>query len=485
LTGLVSRMSDQPARPDMAARLSMLVRLSVRPEIDGGYLELASEAIAQCALDAVQCSRASVWVLSEDQRALRCVALLVRGQRRHVENLQVRAQDFPRHFEALLSEKAIRATDAATHPAMAEFQDIFLKYRDIRSVFVYPVHARGRLAGGIYCAESGMQREWDDEDEVFLYNLAELTARAFLAVERNEVEDKLILAKTHLERVVEERTTRLRQALEDLQFAQKQLVENEKMAALGSLVAGVAHEINTPIGIGITALSHLIDEEREMSQKYAEGKIARADFEVFIGTVHEGADIALRNLKRAAELITSFRRVAAHQSDEQIVRFDLVQAVGDVIKSVGPEIRKKGLEIKLDAPAPVPVLTYIGAIEQVLTNLLINAVRHAYDKRKSGIIRVAVETLNGYAQLVVQDDGDGIAPDLLPRVFEPFVTTKREDGGTGLGLAITYNLVAQQLKGRITVDSELGRGSRFWVAIPVDLLALTGRVVLDNKRSAV
>jgi signal transduction histidine kinase len=459
----------QPQGLGTAERLRLLVQASTRPEIDSGYLELAGEVIAQCASDALLCSRVSLWLLSADQSELRCIAMVINGTPRSAAPALGRAFGYPEHFAALLANQTIRAEDAWTHPATREFADAYLKPKDVRSVLVYPLRAKGRVAGGIYCGQSAATRRWTDEDEAFLNALAEVAVRALTATERAAAEDKLILANTHLEREVAERTARLTQALDDLRFTQRQLVENEKMAALGSLVAGVAHEINTPIGIGITALSHLLDEHTRLAQHYSEGKMVRADFEAFLGTVKEGADIALRNLSRSAELIKSFRRVAVHQSDERLERFDLVLAVEDVVKSVGPEMRKRGLEVVIDAPSPVPVVTYIGALEQVLTNLLINAVRHAFDRKAHGRIRVGVRGGRRHAHLTVTDDGDGIDPQILPHIFEPFVTTKRDAGGTGLGLAITYNLVAQQLRGRITVESKPGVGSAFWVSLPLDL----------------
>ena len=198
------------------------------------------------------------------------------------------------------------------------------------------------------------------------------------------------------------------------------------------------------------------------------GTLKRADFEEFLSTAIESADILLRNLERAANLVQSFKRVAVNHSDEGISTFDLRGALADLVLSVSPECRRYGIACKLDCAAGISVHTYQGALDQVVTNLVVNALRHAFDGTR-GTITIAASLVENKVELKVSDDGGGINAELMPRIFDPFVTTKRGEGGTGLGLHIVFNLVNYRLKGRVEVSSIEGQGAEFRCLFPVQL----------------
>jgi signal transduction histidine kinase len=253
--------------------------------------------------------------------------------------------------------------------------------------------------------------------------------------------------------------------LDQIGQTQAQLVQSERLAALGGLVAGVAHEINTPVGVGVTAASTLRDGARHFGELYARGAMKRSDLERFVAMANESAGITLKNLERAATLIQSFKQVAVDQASGERRRFELRGYIDEVLVSLAPQWRKAGHKVLVDCPAAIEVETYPGALAQILANLVSNALVHAFDLGRAGVIRISVHAQDGWITLKFFDDGNGIAPENLKRVFDPFFTTRRSQGGSGLGLNIVFNLV-QQLGGTVGVASEPGRGAEFTVRFP-------------------
>lgn len=292
--------------------------------------------------------------------------------------------------------------------------------------------------------------------------------------EMRRFEQEIRELNSDLEERVQQRTELLRltnnelsSTIERLQVAQDELVRAEKLASLGSLVAGVAHELNTPIGNGVMAVSTLRSALRTFREKSAEG-IKRSLLENLIEAVDTGSDIAQRNLQRAAELVSGFKQVAVDQTSSQRRDFMLDEMVGEIAITLRPMLRKSVAELRLEIPAGIRLESYPGPLGQVLTNLIVNASTHGFSGRQSGLIGVGAELLDGgQLRLWVKDDGTGIPPDLLPRIFDPFVTTKMGRGGTGLGLHIAHNIAAQVLGGSIAVHSKLGEGSCFELLLPL------------------
>lgn len=256
-------------------------------------------------------------------------------------------------------------------------------------------------------------------------------------------------------------------ALAELQKTQTDLIQAEKLASLGQLVAGVAHEINTPLGIALTTSTLLGDEAKRFADAAASGKLQRSVMERFLERTREGTQLLFTNLTRAADLVHSFKQVAADQASGERRRFEMDTWLQDLLTSLSPVLRKTRHEVLIDCPPGVTVDTYPGALGQVLTNLLVNAVAHAYDKDQAGRLSIRVsEPRDDILRLVFSDDGRGIPPENLGKVFDPFFTTGRSTGSTGLGLHIVYNLVTSRLQGRINLYSKLGKGTRFTIDIP-------------------
>ncbi|MBZ0222072.1 MAG: PAS domain-containing protein [Dokdonella sp.] len=262
----------------------------------------------------------------------------------------------------------------------------------------------------------------------------------------------------------------LRNTLERLTLTQRQLLESEKLASLGGLVAGIAHEINTPLGIGVTAASHLQELARTLSRQFASGPVSDADLQAFEHGVREGADMILRNLRRADRLVRSFKQVAVDQSSEDRRVIDLGTTLDEILTTLGPRLKKTPHKIELDCAAGIIVETAPGALYQIVSNLVINSLTHAFADTSAGTIQLRAWREGETLCIECGDDGCGMDEAVRKRVFEPFFTTRRGQGGSGLGMHIVYNLVTQVLQGSIECDSAPGQGTRFLIRFPVSVV---------------
>lgn len=291
---------------------------------------------------------------------------------------------------------------------------------------------------------------------------------------------------------VERRQTELRaakdaaeRAVHDLREAQDQLVEREKMAALGGLVAGVAHEINTPIGVALTAASFIAERTTDMLTRMRDGRLKRSEFEQTGAQIAESCTHLMTNIDRAATLIQSFKQVAADQTSGDRRRFRVLAYLGAVVASLDPRLRAQNVRVRLDGPEEVEIDTFPGALSQVVTNLMMNSLMHALDRQTGGTIEIRVqEPEPGLLQIEVTDNGSGMPAEVLQRIFEPFFTTRRGRGGTGLGLHIVHNLVTNTLGGRISVTSAPGAGTTFRVRLPAEAPAAAGGDGLSARATA-
>lgn len=275
---------------------------------------------------------------------------------------------------------------------------------------------------------------------------------------RKETEAQLRVAKE-----ISERT------LQDLREAQEHLIEAEKMASLGGLVAGVAHEINTPVGTALTASSYLADRTAQIATLLQAGSLKRADLNSYMEAAAETTGLLLVNLRRAAKLVESFKQVATDSTTEEIRRFDVGAYIGEVLVSLGPRIRQSTHRVVLRCPEGIEIESYPGPLAQVLTNLITNSITHAFDPGQTGTLTITAEMeTDGMLKIVYKDDGKGIPQEYQEKVFDPFFTTKRGAGGTGLGLHVVFQIVTKTLGGRIKLLSE-GAGCRFSIRIPTQV----------------
>ena len=265
--------------------------------------------------------------------------------------------------------------------------------------------------------------------------------------------------------------TELRHTLEQLTLAQHQLLESEKMAALGGLVAGVAHEINTPLGVTVTAASHLQEETRRVARLLAEDKLNAELLADFQQTASDSAEIILRNLHRADRLIKSFKLIAVDQTTEERRVIELGAYLNDILTSLGPALKKTPQKVSVECAQQLRLNTYPGALYQIVSNLVMNSLIHAFDAGQPGVITISAERSDDHVRLCYRDNGKGMSESVRAQIFEPFFTTRRGQGGSGLGMHVVYNLVTQLLKGSIRVESAPGEGSLFEIFLPLELPA--------------
>ncbi|PSB27815.1 ATP-binding protein [Stenomitos frigidus] len=261
----------------------------------------------------------------------------------------------------------------------------------------------------------------------------------------------------------------LEQTLHNLRQAEEQLIQTEKMAALGGLVAGIAHEINTPIGIGVTAASLLVEKTATFSENFSNGTMKRSDLARFLDTASQSSKMTLANLNRAAELIHSFKQIAVDQSSESRRVFKVKTYLEEILLQLSPKVKPLGHAFKLNGDPNLCWDSYPGVFSQIVTNLIMNSLIHAYDEGDRGLIILAFRQIDEQLVFEYVDDGKGILPEHLNKIFEPFFTTKRGQGGSGLGLHIVYNLVIQKLGGTIQCYSQVGVGTTFMLKIPMRL----------------
>jgi PAS domain S-box-containing protein len=256
-------------------------------------------------------------------------------------------------------------------------------------------------------------------------------------------------------------------ALRNLRETQNSLIEAEKLAALGRLVAGVAHEVNNPVGISLTVASSLERKTANFAAEVARGDLRRSSLNEFLETSRDASSQLVANLNRAAELIQSFKQVAADRNYSDQRSFDLGDLTEQVVMSLRPGLRKHHLTLNVECQPNLTMNSYPGPYGQVLTNLFLNAVAHAFPGGRPGTVDIQVrESGKDNVEIIFSDDGCGMSLDVRRRAFDPFFTTRRDQGGTGLGLHIVYSIVTNRLGGRLELDSEPGEGTRIQIILP-------------------
>jgi signal transduction histidine kinase len=318
-----------------------------------------------------------------------------------------------------------------------------------------PLEALKTTMGDIVAGRYRVVEELDARDEI-----GDM-ARAVNVFQENAV------ARRRAEADLRAAKERAEATLVTLRETQATLINAEKFAALGSLVAGVAHEVNNPVGISLTVASSLVRRCDAMAAAMQEGPLRRSQLQGFIADSRDAADQLVANLQRAGELVQSFKQVAVDRSHADRREFDLAETTRQIVASLLPGLRKTRIALEVEIPEGITLDSYPGPYGQVLTNLVLNCAVHAYPDDRPGTVTISARA-QGEAgvEIAFADDGVGMGEDVLRHVFEPFFTTKRGDGGTGLGLHIVHNLVSFRLGGRIVAASTPGRGTRFTMVLP-------------------
>ena len=295
---------------------------------------------------------------------------------------------------------------------------------------------------------------------------------------KDEKHQQTLLQNSTLAEKVQARTDALKESnqellstLEKLHQFQSQLVETEKMASLGDMVAGIAHEVNTPIGLGVTASTLMNDRLKEIKQAFEDKSLKSSQLKKFLTQGEENIGIIYRNLDRAAKLISSFKKVAVDQSSVDTRVFNIKELLEEVLITLKAKLNKSNIVLTIDCPEDLIIESKPGPINQILINLILNSILHGFENQPHGTITISVMHLSDQLHLIYKDDGIGIKESIKTKVFEPFTTTKRGSGGSGLGLHLVFNLVTQALNGHIDFESSEGLGATFSITFPALLVS--------------
>ena len=277
-----------------------------------------------------------------------------------------------------------------------------------------------------------------------------------------------IIERTKTEEQLNHANTELNGSLQKLTFAQDKLIQSEKLAALGGLVAGVTHEINSPIGIGITASTFILQQVEKLKTEIPKYGLNNDDMSRITETIHESASMISSSLGRAGELISNFKQVSVDQESERPRSVIVCDYVNEVLSSLSLEFKNSRHKIEVDCADGIVFNSRPGALAQILTNFVMNAMIHAFDGMESGCVGISVSSNDGMMFLQCADNGVGMAPDDLKKIYDPFYTTKRDEGGSGLGMYVVYSLVTKALNGSIECESQPGKGTTFSICVPLN-----------------
>ncbi len=289
---------------------------------------------------------------------------------------------------------------------------------------------------------------------------------------RNRLQDALAILKNKDTELMNSKR-KIENDFSILQKMQEELIEKEKMAALGSLVAGVAHEVNTPVGVAIASVSYCKDEIKKLKKLYKTDKLSEEELEMFLNAADESTQIIQNSLSQAARLIQSFKQISVDQNIDDMRTIDIHQYIKDIITTFTNQFKKTGINIVIDCPKELIINTYPGSLSQIFNNLLLNVLKHAFDIGQTGNIKIKINLENNkLLHIVFTDDGKGMEDKIKKQAFEPFVTTGRNKGGSGLGLNIVYNLVVHRFGGNIALNSSKNNGCQFFITFPVDVAGI-------------
>ncbi len=316
-----------------------------------------------------------------------------------------------------------------------------------------------------------------DEFNILKKSFEIMFKRLQIAYEKlNAANNKNVYLNKSLEEKVLDRTQELEESndeleisLQNLKQTQKQLIESEKMASLGGLVAGVAHEINTPIGAGLSGISHFLERTKEIKKDYEADKMSAEEFEKYLSTSSRLAQMININLERTAQLVKSFKQIAVDQTNEEKRDFNLKEYLNKIIFSLSNITKTKNIEFNIICKDNFRINSYPGLFSQIITNLIMNSINHGFKENNEGKININISNTSNSCEIIYKDNGIGIEKEYLKKIFEPFFTTNRENGGTGLGMSIVFNIVTNNLQGTIECKSEVNKGVVFTITLPLNL----------------
>ena len=265
----------------------------------------------------------------------------------------------------------------------------------------------------------------------------------------------LVISNSRTHQLIISQRDELSSTLKNLKDTQEKLVESQKMAALGNLVAGIAHEINTPLSVGITASTGIINKVNNLEDLFFSGKLTKSSFENSLNEFRETSNLIYKNLERTSKLVQSFKKVSVDETSDRIREFDIISYINDIVVTLTPELTKKNINVIVTGSKSINTISYPGVYAQIITNLIINSITHAFKNINNPRITIDINKIDELLTLSYSDNGCGIPSSIIDKIFEPFFTTNKQEG-SGLGLHITYNLVVQKLGGSIVCENKDG-----------------------------
>jgi signal transduction histidine kinase len=373
-----------------------------------------------------------IWTLNHHVPRYDCTAQY--GRTLQVQ-FQIGASQSPLYYNyASRIEQVVIAPDARLHPAATE---ILQRYGDAmpQSILDFPLQIHNKHFGMVSFMQMTQTNPWRREDIMHCSHIVHLLERIFANKERDEI--------------------------------QSELQRNEKMASLGRLVAGIAHEINTPIGIGVTATSTLHSEIKLVLAELTEGKLGKNRLQQFLHSARENVMVTERNLLRAAELIKSFKEIAVDQNSDVRRWINVNDYLNEILLNLSPSVKHTPYRWQSQCPQDLLIDTYPGSLSQIITNFINNSILHGFEGKSAGLMQIELSSdASGALILDYRDDGCGMDENTQKHIFDPFFTTKLGQGGSGLGMNIVYNLITQRLKGTIDIQSRLNQGVHFHCVFP-------------------
>lgn len=375
---------------------------------------------------------------------------------------------------AAFRKERVIVEDINTHPFWAPFKELALS-ANLQACWSQPILSSKGEVFGTFAMYYSKPKAPSDQDLAFIGHQAQIAGIVF---EKSLIEEELELQNANLEERVKARTieleasmTALKATMNTLGETQHQLIESEKYSSLGMLVAGITHEVNTPLGIAVTAISSFAERLDEVKKDLSKGALTKSSLESFISFSCEIERMTSRSLSRAASVISEFKSIAVDQGSDDLRAISLKTYLEEVVHTVSPKFKHTPYEIELNVQDSICLKTHPGAIFQIITNLALNSLVHGFDGRDHGTIKISSQKEANYISLDICDDGCGIPEEIQSRIFEPFVTTKRGKGGSGLGLSIVHQLVHDKLEGEISFTTDANKGTCFNIIIPISLSA--------------
>lgn len=435
-----------------------------------GDIQATAQLITEQVAKLLGIERVSVWLFNDAKDELHCVDLYLLSTDAHASGALLQKALFEEEFAHLASSKCVDASDPYTDIRTRGYIEGYLRPNRITSMLDAVVRIGEELVGLVCLEHVDTPYIWQRDDVVFSSQLGDQVALAVSIARANTIHLVLRERDAQLQALNAELEQRVQERTASLQSATEALLRSEQLAALGSIVAGVAHELNTPIGNARMVATTILDNARALEQAVLTGTLQKSALLAFTRSQREGAALVDNSLEKATALITSFKSVSVDQSSGVCRVFSVDTVIRDILEMLSPTLQKAACRIAVHRTVATGLQmdSYPGALGQVLANLVNNTLLHAFEHGAEGNITIQVQRQGpDHVEFLFTDDGCGIAPQQISQVFNPFYTTKLGKGGSGLGLHLVYNIVTKTLGGNIHVTSTIGQGTCFHLRLPV------------------